>query len=250
MNKSKQISRTGNNESVHIGLKEIDIAISNYMKNIIDPTVIENNLNIKVPIYHANPERWKSIRKDGFFRDQKSNQIMLPVIVFKRNSISKNQSMPMHDLDNNIFKLASSKWSAKNKFDTFSISNGLEPSEEYFYVLMPKYINLSYSVIIWTKFIEHMNFIIEKFMFAENRYWGEFGYKFKTTYDSIDTSVESSSGEDRFVKGTFNMTTSAYILPKDYNDKLTTLKMITPSKIIINTETSLDREALKNSMNI
>jgi hypothetical protein len=45
-----------------------------------------------VPIIYGSPERWKSVQRDGFYRDKKG-KIMMPLIVFKRTSVDKNRSI-------------------------------------------------------------------------------------------------------------------------------------------------------------
>ena len=42
-------------------------------------------------------------------------------------------------------------------------------------------LSISYEVIIWTDFTEHMNKIVEAFQYATDEYWGDkSGFKFRT----------------------------------------------------------------------
>ena len=56
---------------ISIGLVDIDTAIIKYMDDVIQPFVTQDELKVSVPILYANPERWKSTRKDGVYRDVK-----------------------------------------------------------------------------------------------------------------------------------------------------------------------------------
>ena len=41
------------------------------MENVIKPTVMQNGVVQKVPIYYGSPERWAQVQKEGYFRDLK-----------------------------------------------------------------------------------------------------------------------------------------------------------------------------------
>ena len=85
-------------KNVSVGLMDIDAAIMFYFNNVIKPTVQENNETIKVPIMYSNPERWSTIQKNGYLIDNKK-QLIIPLIVFKRNSIEKDDSLGVDKLD-------------------------------------------------------------------------------------------------------------------------------------------------------
>ena len=44
-----------------LGLKENDEAVFYYLENIIKPTVMQNGVVQKVPIYYGSPERWAQV---------------------------------------------------------------------------------------------------------------------------------------------------------------------------------------------
>jgi hypothetical protein len=52
-----------------IGIQDIDEAIAYYFENVIQPFVIQNGQRLAVPIIYGSPERWKSMQKDGYYRD-------------------------------------------------------------------------------------------------------------------------------------------------------------------------------------
>ena len=83
-----------------VTLLDMDSAIISYFDEVIQPSVEDNGENIKVPIMYASPERWKSIKRDGFMKDKK-RQIITPVIVYRRTSIEKDMTIPQDKLDAN-----------------------------------------------------------------------------------------------------------------------------------------------------
>ena len=58
-------------KNVEVGLLDVDAAIMYYFNEVIKPTVMEQGEEVKVPLMYANPERWATIRKQGFMRDSK-----------------------------------------------------------------------------------------------------------------------------------------------------------------------------------
>ena len=83
-----------------VTLLDIDGAINFYFNFVIKPSVEDNGENVKVPLMYGSPERWKSIQRDGFIRDKK-DQIITPLIVYKRTSVEKDDSLPQDKLDAN-----------------------------------------------------------------------------------------------------------------------------------------------------
>jgi len=75
-----------------VGIKDIDEAIYYYFNEILQPTVTQNGKPIKVPLVYGSPERWAAMQKDGYYRD-KNGKMQAPLIVFRRDSISKNRNL-------------------------------------------------------------------------------------------------------------------------------------------------------------
>ena len=112
------IKRRTNDEvkNVEVGLLDVDASIMYYFNEVIKPSVMEQGEEVKVPLMYANPERWAAIRKTGFMRDSK-RQIITPVIVFKRTSMSKRSEIAVDKLDANepkLFYTFEKKHSAQN----------------------------------------------------------------------------------------------------------------------------------------
>jgi len=92
-NKAEQISRKDDiNQDISIGLKDHDEAIMYYFNNVIRPSVIINGNRTNVPVIYGSPERWKSVQKDGYFRD-KEGKLQAPLIMFKRDSVEKRRDL-------------------------------------------------------------------------------------------------------------------------------------------------------------
>jgi hypothetical protein len=201
-----------------VGLEDIDTAIDYYYKNIIKPTVIQNSQLIDVPIYYGSPERWNSIQNNGYLRD-KNSKLMVPLIIYKRTSVSKNRSIA-NKLDankvNNLY-VYQKKYDNRNYYDNFSTSNGLEnrkPIDKIYVTAIPDYVTIDYSCIIFTDYVHQMNKIVEAINYASDSYWGEpERFKFQAFIDSFDTTTELQTGEDRIVKTTFTLKLNGYILP-------------------------------------
>ena len=185
----------------------------------------------KVPVLVAGAERWKSIRKDGYLRDPKG-QLIIPLVVIKRNSHAPNDSM-LNRNNRNVTYPALSNYSAKHKYDNFSAMLGITRPVEQYNITIPDYVDISYECIIWTDFTEHMNTIVEAFQFAVDSYWGDKnGHKFKVIVDSFDNTSEVQDGSQRIIKTAFNMTVMAYLLPEKFNNKPTTNKAFTIKKVV------------------
>jgi len=234
MKRIEQIRRdTDTTTNISITLQDINVAVVNHIKNVINPTIKENDNIIKVPVYFATPERWKTVQADGYFRDEKTKQMLVPVMTIARNSIDKNTSMPVDKLDGKLRKTVKKGWNKKDRYDIFSVRNKLRPTPVYYSVTMPDYVNIAFEITIWTMSMSQMEAILEKFIYAEASYWGDKYYKFRVNYDSIGTLVEMGEDKNRVVRATINITTSAYIIPEEFANKNTTIKIFEPAKLVV-----------------
>ena len=241
LNRGYLYSRSGDDvKNPEVTLVDIDSSILFYFENVIQPSVEENGENIKVPIMYASPERWSTIKNKGFLRDKK-RQIITPVIVYRRTSIEKDESVPQDKLDANnpnLFYTFEKKFSQVNKYDKFSQQIGLLPQREYYNVMMRDYVSVSYDFIIWTSYIEQMNKIVERVVYSDGAYWGDpEKMKFRSSIESFEDATEISDTE-RLVRTNFSVTLRGYLLPKgNFDHRSTTQKFLTPKKVIFGTET-------------
>ena len=227
-----------------ITLKDIDTSIMSYVKNVIKPTIQEANERIKVTVMYGNEERWKSVRKRGVMRDV-NGSIILPLIMLKRTSIEKNQELPRAEWDvkrEHAQVVRKQLWSKKNRYDRFNVQFGNKPLQESLVTTTPNFVNINYSFIVWTNFIEQMNPLVEVFEENNNTYWGDSSdYKFLSYTDSITDASEMNQDGERFIKSEFTLITKAYLLPEDTNSVVTNKisnmqKVLSPSKVTFGVE--------------
>ena len=240
LNRGYLYSRTKDDvKNPEVTLLDIDSAINHYFNFVIKPSVEDNGESVKVPLMYASPERWKSIQRDGFMRDKK-DQIVTPVIVYKRTSVEKDDSLPQDKLDANnpnLFYTFEKKFSRENVYDNFSAQIGNFPAKEYYNVTFPDYVTLTYDFIIWTSYIEQMNKIVERIVYSDGAYWGDPDkMRFRTSVDSITDATEVSDSE-RLVRSNFTVTLKGYLLPKaNFDHRSTTQKFISPKRVIFNAD--------------
>ena len=245
LNRARQYKVTdGQPKDISVSLMDMDSAIMYYFDNVIKPTVTENGEQIKVPTMYASPERWHSINKTGFMRDSK-RQIILPVIAFRRTGMEKDDTIPVDKidpLDPKLFYTFERKDTDNNRYDNFSVQQGVIPQREYYNVAVPDYMVLNYDFIIFTHYIEQMNRLVERINWSAGSYWGEPGkMRFKTNIESYTDSTELAD-RDRIVKTEFSVSLKGYLIPDAFNELQgphTMQKYLTPKKLVIGAETDL-----------
>jgi len=240
LNRGNEVSfKNDTTKPLVIGIQDIDESIMYYFNEVIKPYVIQNGQRINVPVIYGNPERWKSVQQDGFYRD-KNGKIMAPILMFKRNDINRikltNKIDANHPLNYYYFQ---SRYTTKNTYDKFNILNNRIPVKQLYAVTIPDYVNVSYECIIYTYYVEQMNKIVEAINYAADSYWGNpERFKFKAQIDSFTTAVELNEGSERIVKSTFGINMYGYIVPDvPQRDIVSQQKMSTKSQIIFGIET-------------
>lgn len=231
----------------HIGLRDIDETIVYYFNEVIKPSVVRNGKRINVPVLYGSPERWASIQKDGFYRD-KNGKIQTPLIMFKRDSIEKNRQLG-NKLDANLpnnFGIFKKKFSKKNVYDRFSALSNRTQVDELYGVIIPDYVNISYSCVIFTEYVEQMNKIVESINFASDAYWGDpEKFKFRAMIDSYSTTTEMTQGQDRMIKTNFDIKLLGHIVPDSINTSIANMnKFYSKSAVKFTFETAGSEETL------
>ena len=230
-----------------IGLRDIDETIVYYFNNIIKPSVVQNSTKKNVPIIYGSPERWAAVQKDGFYRD-KNGKIQAPLIMYKRDSMEKNRNLG-NKLDANSpmnFGIFEKRFSKKNVYDRFSILNNRDEVKEYYGVIIPDYVNITYSCIVFTDYVEQMNKIVESINFASDSYWGDpERFKFRAMIDNFTTVTELNQGEDRKVRTEFQINMLGHIVSDSINAQLNGMnKFYSKSALTFQLETAGDIETL------
>jgi hypothetical protein len=240
-NRGNQVSfRNDTTKPFSLGLKENDEAIFYYLDNIIKPTVTQNGVVQKVPVYYGSPERWAQVQKQGYLRDNKG-KIMLPVITFKRNSVEKVRNIA-NKLDANYpmnVQLFQKQYSQKNAYDNFNILNNRIPKKEAYAVVVPDYVILNYDFYISTYYVEQMNKIVEAMNYASDSYWGNpERFKFRARIDNYATSVEIQDAGNRIVSTQFSLKLHGYLVPDTIQKELASVKKVSnTTQLIFDLET-------------
>ena len=230
-----------NIKDVSIGLQDHDEAINFYFNNVIKPSVINNGNRVNVPLVYGNPERWKGAQKDGYYRD-KEGKIQAPIIMFKRDSVEKRRDLGNKMDANNphLYQTFQVKYTKRNQYDNFSLLQNRAPQKEFHNVIIPDYVRLKYSFIIWTDYVAQNNKIVEAINYASDTYWGDpERFKFMARIDTFANNVEVSQGTNRMVKTTFGLDLQGYIIPDAMSTKLASQpqKHFSKSTVKFTTET-------------
>ena len=225
---------------VSIGLQDHDEAIMHYFNNVIKPSVIINSNRVNVPVIYGSPERWKSIQRDGFFRD-KEGKLQSPVIMFKRDSVEKRRDLG-NKLDGNnpqLYYTFQQQYTKKNQYDNFSVLQNRRPQREFHTVVVPDFIILNYTCIIFTAFVAQNNKLIEMINFTSDSYWGDKErFKFNAKIDTYSNTIELAQGSQRQIKTEFGLKLQGYLVPDSINKELAKKpqKYFSKSTVVFNDE--------------
>ena len=253
-NRGNQLSFKGDTvKPYNVGIKDIDESIMYYFENVIKPSVYQNGSSTKIPIIYGSPERMKAVQKDGYYRD-KAGKIMAPLIMYKRTDIAKNYNIGNKLDANNPHNYAVSQkhYSKKNEYDNFNILNNRKPQKEFYAIIIPDYVTLTYQCSIYTYYIEQMNKIIESINYASDSYWGDpERFKFRARIDNYTTNVTVNQGQERVVKSDFNIKMYGYIIPEVINKSLKSIKKFNnKTKINFSVETVTDGKVFERGASI
>lgn len=241
-NRSTKLSfRDDTSKPFSIGIQDLDEAVFYYFNEVIQPFVYQNGERRNIPIIYSSPERWNSYQKDGYYRD-KGGALMLPIIVIQRDSIAKDRTVANKIDANqpNIYSSFQKSFNSKNAYSNFSALNNRIPAKQFHAIAVPDYVTLSYSCIIQTYYMEQLNKVIESVEYASDSYWGDpERFKFRARIDSFETTTQLTAGQDRLVRGNFNINLKGYIIPDTIQKDITAIKKYnSKSKVIIKTETT------------
>ena len=209
-----------------VGIQDIDEAIYYYFQNVVQPSVTQNGARLNVPIIYGSPEKWKSFQKDGYYRDQKG-KIMAPLIMFKKTDITKNRQIA-NKLDANYpnnFGVFTKEYTQRNAYDNFKVLSNRKPQKQYYAVVMPDYLTVTYECAVFTYYVEQLNKIVESMEYASDAYWGDpQRYQFKASIDSFGFQTELAQEDERIVRSTFTLKINGYIIPEILQKDVTALK--------------------------
>tara|TARA_Y100000114_G_scaffold156044_1_gene181821 strand:+ start:483 stop:1481 length:999 start_codon:yes stop_codon:yes gene_type:complete len=252
-NRSEKLAWKGDKtKPFSIGIQDLDEAVFYYFENVIQPFVYQNGERREVPIIYSSPERWKSFQRDGYYRDKKG-AIMLPIMVINRNSIEKDRTV-YNKLDANspnLYGTFQRAYNPKNFYNNWAAIKNKIPAKQFYAVAVPDFVNLEYSVLVQTYYMEQLNKIIESCEYASDAYWGNpERFKFRAFIDNFTTQTELTAGRDRLVRGTFNIRLRGYIIPDVIQKDLNSInKYNSKSKFTVKLETTYNEETFEEGIN-
>ena len=237
LNRAKQIKSTKGDLKQSITLFDIDYAMMTYLEDTVLPTLDDNGKVLKIPVIYGNSERWKGARRDGIFRDT-NGKIQLPLMMIRRTSISKDESMPMNN--RHISYAAVTKYSKDNRYDRFTLlGSNVKPKYEIYNITMPEYVELNYECMVWTNFTEHLNSVIEQLNYASS-YWGDKDhFKFRTSVSDYNVVNEVGDGTERINRVEFTLNVKSYLLPEKFDGENTIKKSMSTKRVVVSTETDV-----------
>ena len=262
------------------GLEDLDRAIFNLFDKDIPLFYMHANQQRKVPVIFATGERFAVLRRKEPLTD-KNNAIILPLISIIRNSV---ENKPQKGMANNMmFPTVVAKRIAEEDTAWKQISNkenllnslysparkteiagdlSLQPKlsnniVEVIEIPPPRYFGASYEVTIWSSFTQQMNAIMETIMSAYTLHPGQQfrvesdkGYWFPAFIDSSvsqDASYQDFSDQERYVKYSFNITATGYIVAPNIMGGKTALRSF-KSAPQISFEIGATKNKLSNDM--
>ena len=258
-NRQDRISKNDSKvKDITIGIYDIDEAITYYFNQVIKPKVDDGEEMIDVPIIYGSPERWKSVQKSGAFRDAKG-KIQIPLIMYRRTGMERVEGMMGNKIDaadpTNVIRQFTTRYNAKNRYDRFNILRGVKPSKEFYNVIIPDYLKITYDVIVWTEYVAQQNKIIEDINYNANSYWGDKNsFKFLAMMDSFSTENNLEQGVDRSIRANFQITMNGYVIPDSVQKDATKFangtfgaKAVTTTEFVFN---DINNPVNQNSSNI
>lgn len=217
---------------------DIDYAIKTYIEQEIQPTIIDNETIVPVPVIFAHGEKWDNVRRLGYMRDEKG-MLQSPAIMIKRNSFVERDAYKTLDVNRphgSNYIVAKNKYNSRNRYEDtlFPYPIGALNQEESLpaYVInIPKYITVDYELMLWTDFSTQLNDLVDN-LFTYNRFaWGHGINSYNTTMGSISFETINTISEDRIVRATIPLTVQATLQSEQETRVNTIKKMYSVKKV-------------------
>ena len=237
LNRASEIKSNKGDLKQSISLFDIDYAMMSYLEDTTLPTLDDNGKALKIPVIYGNSERWTGARRQGIYRDT-NGKIQLPLMMIRRTSISKDDTMPM--LNRHVSYSGITKYSKDNRYDRFTLlGKTTQPKYEIYKIQMPEYVELNYDCMVWTSYTEHLNAVIEQLQYS-GTYWGDKDkFKFRTTLGEFNVVNEVGGGTERINRVEFSLGVKAYLLPETVDGENTTKKSFSTKRVVVATETDV-----------
>ena len=231
LNRSQQVRRDDDViRTPKRSIYDVDYAIKTYIEQEIQPSIVDNESIISVPVIFAHGEKWDNVRRLGYMRDEKG-MLQSPAIMIKRNSFSERDGYKTLDVnknpDSNVIVHAN-KYNPRNRYEDtiFPFPMGelnQQPSLPAYVVNIPKYITVEYELMIWTDFSIQLNELVND-LFTYNRFaWGHGVHSYNTTMGTVSFETVNTVSEDRLVRATIPLTVQA-TLQSEQETRVNTIK--------------------------
>ena len=234
LNRARQIKSQKGDLKHSVSLFDIDYAMMTYLEDTVLPALDDNGKALKIPVIYGNSERWNGARRQGVYRDGKG-KIQLPLLMLRRTSISKDDTMPM--LKRHVSYQGVTKYSKDNRYDRFTLlGSSAKPKLEMYKIQMPEYVEVNYDCMGWTSYTEQLNKVIEQLNFV-GQYWGDKDkFKFRTEVSDFNVVNEVGEGTERINRVEFTLSVKAYLLPEKFDGESTTKKSMSTKRVVVSTE--------------
>lgn len=228
--------------SVGITLYDIDFAVKSFIEQSMKLKVEDNGEIVSVPTIYANSEKWASIQRNGFLKDKKG-KTLVPLITFRRSGVNMKSELRRNKVasTNQLAHYFKQRYNKNTPYDKFSSMYGAQNKtpHEYFVTPIPDYVDVTYDFILWTEYQSQLNFIVEQFVYFTGQSFGERNFlKFATNTDSFSMEDNNTTGQDRVIRASFQITVHGYLLPKSVAGDVTTKRVISANKISFDSEVS------------
>lgn len=219
---------------------DIDYAIKWYIDNEIQPQITHQKQLVNVPVIFANGEKWDNVQRLGYIRDEKG-MLQSPLIMIKRNSVTERDELKNLDVNRTQ---AGSKIIYKNKYNSrnryidslFPIpTNEQQPSQEIFLIDIPKYVTVSYDLLMWCDFTTQINDLVDQILPYNRFAWGNEANSFSTYMDAVNFETVNTVGEDRLVRATLPINVHGTLLSGQESRHSTIQKMYSIKKVRFDT---------------
>lgn len=219
---------------------DIDYAIKSFIDNEIKPQIKFQKEIVKVPVIFANGEKWDNVQRLGYIRDEKG-MLQSPLIMIKRGSIEERSELKHLDQNRQAAgnaRVYRNKYNKRNRYEDqlFPMPiNQPEQSQEFLLVDIPRYVTVSYDLMMWCDFTTQMNDLVDQFMSYSRMAWGNEANRFVTYYGSVTFETVNTVGEDRLVRATLPITVDGTLLNGQEFRRSTLRKMYSVKKLRFDT---------------
>ena len=227
-------------KSIGITLYDIDFAVKSFIEQTMQLSVEDNGENVLVPVIYANSEKWASIQRNGFLKDKKG-KTLVPIITFRRSNVTMKNELKRNKVatTNQLGYVIKPRYSVNAPYDRWSslYGNNDKAPQEYYITPIPDYVDVTYDFIAWTEYQNQLNFLVEQFVYFTGQSFGETNsLKFATNVDSFTMEDNNTTGQDRVVRSSFQITVHGYLLPRVAGNQITTKRVVSMNKVTFGQE--------------